>query len=192
MRGGRFLLILALSAALAGSVGGCATFSNRSKTLLLMGGAGAIAASFGAAIAPEGENRGAHAFLWGGGAAALAGAIGLFAFDEEAKSKEAAARAERLQKDLAACTQESAPEILATNQVGMEKPLPSKFRNLITPGQWSLYKVDRWVSSTESELVHQDLVFRFSQPQLNPSAKTGGPELGVGAAGAGPPEVPHE
>lgn len=164
MRGIAAILIIAASS-------GCATMSNRTKTLLLMGGAGIVAGTAGALLAPAGERPGLHAVLWGGAAAAGAGATGLFLFDEEAKRRDAEVRVAKLEKELGSFGEESAPELLATNRLGVEKPLPAKFRHLVTPGQWSLYKVDRWLSSNDSELVHQDIIFRFNQPQLNPSGK---------------------
>ena len=173
-------LMLTVSVILTLAANGCATLSNRSKTLLLMGGAAVAAGTIGAMLAPLDENQGAHALLWGGSASAIAGVIGLFAFDEEEARRAAEDRSAHLQKELASCAAESTPELMATHPVGLEKPLPSQFRNLITPGQWSLYKVDRWTSASDSELVHQDLIFRFSQPQLNPSSKAPLPQADDG------------
>lgn len=164
-------LILGIVAAATTQATGCATLSNRTKTLLFMGGAALAAGAVGAALAPSDENAGAHAVLWGGAAGAVAGAIGLFAFDEEGRARAADERALRAERELRACGEESEPVPIAGSAVGLEKPLPGRFRSLITPGQWSLYRLDRWVSSGESELVHEDLLFRFSQPQLNPNAK---------------------
>jgi hypothetical protein len=166
------------------AVSGCSTMSNRTKTLLLMGGAGLAAGTAGAVLAPPGERPALHGVLWGGAAAAGAGAAGLFLFDEQARREAAELRAAKLEKELTGFGDDVPPELLATNRLGVEKPLPAKFRHLVTPGQWSLYKVDRWVSSTDSELVHQDMIFRFNQPQLNPSGKP--------LAGAGHETQPKE
>ncbi len=162
----RAMVLIALVAA-----SGCATMSNRTKTLLLMGGAGLAAGTAGAMLAPQGERPALHGILWGGAAAAATGAAGLFVFDEQARREAAEVRIAKLEKELGSFGEETAPELLATNRLGVEKPLPAKFRHLVTPGQWSLYKVDRWLSSNDSELVHQDMIFRFNQPQLNPSGK---------------------
>jgi hypothetical protein len=149
----------------------CASMSNRSKTLLLMAGSAAVAGGIGAMLAPSTESEIAHGALWGGLAAAGSGAVGLFVFNEESKRRQAEARAAQLERELADFRNESDPELLGVNQLGLSKPLPEKYRNLVTPGQWSLYKVDRWTSSAENELVHQDMLFRFHQPQINPNAK---------------------
>jgi len=150
------------------SLTSCATLSNRQKTLITMGVAGTAAGILGAQIAPAGESPLAHGALWGGGATALAAALSLYIFDEDARRREADAKAIRLEKELAAFREGQEPELVSSNLIGLTKPLPEKFKNLVTPGQWSLYKVDRWASSSDSELVHQDYIFRFSQPQLNP------------------------
>ncbi|MGK5087908.1 hypothetical protein WDW86_10150 [Bdellovibrionota bacterium FG-2] len=144
---------------------------NRSKTLALMTVSAVTAGTIGAVLAPSDERKFAHAALWGGLSATTTGVLGLFIFDEESKRRESEAKALKLEKDLAAINSEMAPELIATNRLGLTKPLPDKFKNLITPGEWSLYRVDRWASSGENELVHQDLIFRFHQPQLNPMGK---------------------
>jgi hypothetical protein len=150
---------------------GCASMPNRTKTLLLMSGAGAAAGTLGAALTPEGESPIAHSVLWGSVAATTAGVAGLFLFDEEARRREAEAKTARLERELTAFKNDMEPELLATNRLGLSKPLPEKFRHLVTPGQWSLFKVDRWTANSDNELVHQDLIFRFHQPQLNPNGK---------------------
>jgi hypothetical protein len=154
---------------LASLVSGCATLSNRQKALITMGVAGTTAGVIGVALAPEGENPVAHGVLWGGGTAAVVGALSLFVFDEEARRKQAETQVTKLERELLAFREQTEPELIASSQIGLSKPLPEKFKKLITPGQWSLYQVDRWVSTSDSELVHQDHIFRFSQPQLNPA-----------------------
>jgi hypothetical protein len=144
--------------------------SNRAKTLVFMGSAGAVMGTVGAALTPPSESPVAHGALWGAVAATVAGAAGLFIFDEEARRREAEGRIVKLEKELAAFREASEPVLLGTNRLGVSKPLPDKFKNLVTPGEWSLYRVDRWSLSGESELVHQDMIFRFQQPQLNPGA----------------------
>jgi hypothetical protein len=152
---------------------GCATLTNRQKTLITMGLAGAAAGTVGALSAPDGENRLTHGALWGGLGTASTGALSLFIFDEQAKREAAEAKAIKIEKELAAFSEEMTPELIATNRMGASsKPLPERFRHLVTPGEWSLFRVDRWVSSgSENELVHQDMIFRFYQPQLNPSGR---------------------
>ncbi|OFZ78437.1 MAG: hypothetical protein A2583_13795 [Bdellovibrionales bacterium RIFOXYD1_FULL_53_11] len=150
---------------------GCASMSNRTKTITGVVIAGAGAGTLGAILAPKEENRAMHGVFWGASAAAVSGIAGLFIFDEESRRKEAELKSEKLSKELAAYREESAPELVASNRAGLNKPLPERFKHLVTPGGWSLFKVDRWVTSSESELVHQDMIFRFHQPQLNPTGK---------------------
>lgn len=155
---------------------GCATLTDRQKTLITMGFVGLAAGVTGALVAESSENPLAHGALWGGLGACGAGAFSLFIFDEEVKRERAkAARLEKelaaYEKELAAYNEEINPELLATNHLSLSKPLPEKFRHLIIPGEWSLYRVDRWATSSDNELTHQDFIFRFREPQLNPSGK---------------------
>jgi hypothetical protein len=173
-RGWAVAATLALAVACMIVSQGCATLGNRTKTLLLMGGAGVAAGVAGAALAPAGEHAGMHGLLWGGVAAAGAGGAGLFLFDEEKRRVEAETRAAKLERELKAFSDEVDPEMVASQVIGLEKPLPPRLRGLITPGQWSLYKVDRWSPAGDSELVHQDMILRFNQPQLNPSGRLSG------------------
>ncbi len=150
---------------------GCASLSNRTKTVLLMASTGVAAGTVGAALTPPGENPLAHGALWGSVGAASMGLLGLYLFDEQALRRTAEEKNARLERELAAFREELEPELLATSQIGASsKPLPEKYRNLVRPGEWSLYRVDRWTTSGEGELVHQDLIFQFQQPRLNPSA----------------------
>lgn len=177
----RWAVVTALALATVSMVvsQGCATaggsqrdgMSNRAKTLLLMGGAGLAAGVAGAALAPQSERAGMHALLWGGIAAAGSGGAGLFLFDEEKRRIEAETRAAKFERDLKAFTDEMEPQMIQSQAFGLEKPLPPRLRGLLTPGQWSLYKVDRWSPAGDSELVHQDMILRFNQPQLNPSGR---------------------
>ncbi len=167
MRGAKFTaFVICLSMTF-----GCASLTNRQKTLITMGFVGVASGVIGAGVAGPGENQPAHGALWGGLGAAGSGALSLFIFDEESKRVAAETKATKLEKELSAYNAETTPELLATSHLGLSKPLPEKFRHLITPGEWSLYRIDRWESSSDSELIHQDLIFRFRESQLNPSGK---------------------
>jgi hypothetical protein len=156
-------------------VSGCATFSNRNNTLISMVGAGLVAGIVAAQSAPERESKILHGVLWGGGAAAFTGAVGLFYFDEEKRSTEAERKLGMAQKELDAFRGESD---VATTQSelerssALERELPSEYRALVKPGKWSVYKINQWVVQGENALVHQDRLLRLEPPQFQPSGNT--------------------
>ncbi len=149
------------------SLAACSTTRNRTKSLVTMAGAAVVGGTIGALTAPKNENAMAHTALWGGVSAASAGAISLFVFDEEAKREAAEARASRLEKELGEFRASIEPQLVGSNEVQTTKNLPDKLKHLVTPAKWSLYRVDRWTTVGDNELVHQDQVFRFEQSQLN-------------------------
>jgi hypothetical protein len=154
-------LMLAMSA--------CSTLRNRTKTLGLMAGAAIVGGTVGALVAPPSDKAIAHAALWGSVAAASSGAVGLFIFDEEAKRETAEAKASKLERELAEFRSASEPQLISSSDQIGSKDLPQKLKGLVTPAKWSLYKIDRWVTSGDNELIHQDLSFQLNPSQLNPN-----------------------
>ncbi len=148
----------------------CATMSNRTKTILAMVGTGLVAGAIGAATAPKDEQPGGHALMWGGLGAASAGVVGLFAFNEEAKREEADRKLEVLTKELSSLRDEgsSEPTLLFQTNAPLGKDPPPEYRNLITPGKWSVYRLNRWVTEGENTLIHQDRMVRMIPPVLSP------------------------
>ncbi len=159
-----------LAGVMALSLSACSTTRNRTKSLATMAGAAVIGGTIGAMVAPKNENGMAHTALWGGVSAASAGAISLFVFDEEAKREAAEVRASKLEKELGEFRASIEPQLVASNEVQATKSLPPQLQHLVTPAKWSLYRVDRWTTVGDNELVHQDQLFRFEQSQLNPQA----------------------
>lgn len=158
---------------------GCATMSNRSKTLLAMVGTGIIAGSIAASKAPDDESSVAHAAVWGGTTAAVAGAVGLFLFDEQAKSQEAERKLQVAQHELDAFRGESSTDAqhpYAQSDSSLERDLPSEYRSLVRPGKWSIYKVNNWTLQGENTIVHQDKILRIEPAHFQPQTKTEGEE----------------
>jgi hypothetical protein len=66
---------------------GCATLSNRDKTLLSMGGAAVVGSLIGLATTPnDGTSRAMHSLYFGAIGASLAGVSGLYVFDDQKKN----------------------------------------------------------------------------------------------------------
>lgn len=151
---------------------GCATMSNRTKTILSMIGVGVVAGTIAANIAPKDENPVAHAAVWGGGAAAVTGVAGMYIFDEQKKREELDRKLEITQKELSAFRNESETNgtpVEVESESGLSRDLPTEYKGLVRPGKWSIYKISNWVSQGENSLVHQDKILRIDPPQFQPS-----------------------
>ncbi len=165
-------LILAVGILLG--IGGCAT-SNRTKTLLLMTGVGAAAAGVGYSVAPRDERPEMHAIYWGAAGAAVAGALGLFLFDEQKKSEELERQASVMRKELDAFRDEGGgqePRLLYETTAPFGKDIPGEYQSLVRPGRWSVYKLNQWVAHGEGTLIHQDRMVKLVPPQLTPKSQS--------------------
>ena len=149
---------------------GCSTLSNREKTLLQTASAGVVGGLVGSSLTPQGENQAAHAAMWAGISASVAGAFGLYVNSDERELHERSAQILALRKELSSMKGEDFNgEItpLADSKTSLESNLPSEYRKLIRPGGWTLYKKNEWVQVSETEMVHQDKRLILSPPSLN-------------------------
>lgn len=162
---------------------GCAT--NRTKTLLLMGGVGAVAAGAAYMASPADERPEMHALYGGAIGAAAAGVAGFFLFDEQKRSEELERQASVMRKELDAFRDEGGghePRLLYETTAPFGKDIPGEYQSLVRPGRWSVYKLNQWVSQGEGTLIHQDRMVKLVPPQLTPKAQTLSNE-GVGPSG---------
>ncbi len=156
-----FMYILTLS--------GCATMSNRTKTILTSVGAGLVAGTIAANLAPKDENPAVHAAVWGGSTAAATAIAGLFVFDEQKRSDELNRKLQIAESELSALRGESSEKearLIYDSDSAMGRELPNEYRNLVRPGKWSLYRVNQWVAQGENTLVHQDRILQIQPPQF--------------------------
>lgn len=161
-----FVLVLLLT------LTSCSTMSNRSKILTsiaVSGGAGAIA---GAISAPHDEKKIGHAALWGGLSATVISILGLYLFNEQAVSEECSRENDHLKKQIHMLhddSVESGETLLFQSSKAFGRELPNEYRNLVKPGEWSIYKIDQWINQGENTLIHQDKLIKISPPHLNPN-----------------------
>lgn len=147
----------------------CAS-TNHTKTLITMGVMGAGGATVGAITAPINENAAAHALLWGGVAAAVAGAAGMFIFDEEKRSDALLRENETIKKTLDALHGASqSPVLLYETLAPLGKDIPSEYQSLVKPGRWSVYGLNQWILQGENVLIHQDKMMKLLPPEFNPN-----------------------
>jgi hypothetical protein len=161
---------------------GCAT-TNRTKTLLLMTGVGAVAAGVGYSVAPRDERPEMHALYWGAAGAAVAGVAGLFLFDEQKRSEELERQATVMKKELDAFRDEGStashgPQLLYETNAPFGRDIPGEYQGLVRPGRWSVYKLNQWVAQGEGTLVHHDRMVKLVPPQLTPKVQTESSEGG--------------
>ena len=148
---------------------GCASMPNRTKTILTMVGTGLIVGTIAANRAPVDENPGTIGFLWGGNAAAVAGIISLYVFDEQHRSEVLEKQLSSSQKEVDVLRGEGEGASRAPifdSETGLERQLPKEYRGLVQPGKWSIYKIDNWISQGENTVVHQDKMVRIIPPQF--------------------------
>lgn len=158
---------------------GCAsisTVSNRTKTLLLMGGVGAAAAAAGYSLAPQDTRPEMSAAYFGAVGAAVAGAAGLFIFDEQKRTEELDRENGIMRKELAAFRDEGGssrePQLLYETNAPFGKEIPSEYSGLVKPGHWSVYRLNQWVNQGEGTIIHQDRLVKLVPPQLTPANAT--------------------
>lgn len=160
---------------------GCATMSNRTKTLLLMGGVGAAAAAAGCAVAPADTRPEMSAAYFGAVGAAVAGAAGLFIFDEQKRADELERENSVMRKELAAFRDEGGttqePQLLYETTAPFGKDMPAEYLGLVKPGRWSVYRLNQWVNQGEGTIIHQDRLVKLVPPQLTPATQ---PEVSEG------------
>ena len=134
---------------------GCATMNNTQKTLFEMAGAGIVAGVVGAVTSPKDENAVAHAALWGGLAAAGAGAVGLYVNSDQEKLDLQAKQIEALKREVEVAEHgHYAP--IASSSTALEKSPPKEFARLIKNGGWEFSEVDEWEKVSDSEAIHKD------------------------------------
>ena len=151
---------LLLSCAL---LSGCATTSNRTKTLLAMAGAGLAGGGVGYITTPEGTANEPHAALYGGLAAATAGLIGLFIFDEEKRASHLKNQNEIIKRELDACRGNSgeslANVISSSGELHFNKEVPPALRALVAKGRWESRKfkdpLEGWVFKSNTYAVRE-------------------------------------
>lgn len=153
-------------------ISGCASMSNRTKTLVAMGVAGIAAGTIGGISAPHDEIPWAHAALWAGGSAAVVGMAGPFVFDEQARSHEYERQLNVAKQEIEAIRWgggASEEKLIYESSGTQDKAIPDELKKLLSPGWVRVYQTSHWVKQGDDSLVHQDKVIRIKKPQLIPN-----------------------
>jgi len=138
-----------------------------------MGGVGAAAAAAGYAVAPNDTRPEMSAAYFGAVGAAVAGAAGLFIFDEQRRADELERESNVMRKELAAFRDEGGPskepQLLYETSAPFGKEIPAEYQGLVRPGHWSVYRLNQWVNQGEGTVIHQDRMVKLVPPQLTPA-----------------------
>lgn len=134
----------------------CATTA-RNKTLQLMGASAAAGAIYGAS---RQEFKSENALLYGAGAAAVAGVVGLYMFNDTKQVDD-------LERKLQALEKQFAPVLVTEGNSALSAPLPKDISKLVKPGSWRRYKLDQWVQDEANPNVwyRQREMFELVPPQ---------------------------
>lgn len=155
-------LILAISV-----LSGCAT-TNRNKSLQAMAAAGVAGIAYGFS---RSANREENAALYGGVAAASAGAIGLLVWNSDQEVERARRDAQYFSDEL---DRVKTPNRVLESPATFGAKIPLKYRSLVQPGSWRVSEINQWIEDGENRLIHQDSVMELIPPTLNPSRSSGG------------------
>jgi len=147
---------------------GCASLTLKQKKLVTIGSAAVIGGVVGASTAPKDENKGTHAALWSGVAASVASIYTIYAMDES-DAYEVAVKENQLLKDSLDRKINGPKDLKAEGKGLLGSKLPENVRNLVQPGGWKLYQLDRWVKDENNEnvFIHQNQALEIIPPSIS-------------------------
>ena len=141
-----------------------------------MASGAAIGGTIGAVTAPPDEKAYGHAALWGGLSAAAMGLVGLFIFDEQARSDGFKRESELLRKENESCKKElSGESLLGVYKLERDEDLlPPHLRGLIRPSEAQITRVRRWTPVDDDPLTLRSphVILKLQPSQLVPGVVT--------------------
>jgi hypothetical protein len=167
--------IIAIVVVTLATASGCATMSNRSKTLLFMLGAGAVGAAIGSQTAPDGTSPVAEAAFLGGLSAAAAGGAGLFIFDEQKRADDIERQNLILKEELGAYRggtdgEGGGGELTEQGRVNLEGDLPPDLQDFVHKGRFKhkqyLDRRKNWVVKSDNYMVRECEAFELQPESL--------------------------
>ena len=139
----------------------CAT-TPRQKVLRDMG----IAAVLGYSLGQQKDiDKNSYSTAYAFTGAVIAEVIGLLAYDFHEKENLLLKENEKLKLKL----DEALNPILVNSGPGtLSGKIPEKYQSLVNPGEWKIFKTDKWIEEDENVLVHQDKIMQLVPPSLKP------------------------
>ncbi len=148
---------------------GCATWSNRTKTIVATVGSGIVAGTIAANLAPKDEQPLGHAALWGGSTAAVVGITSLFIFDEQKRSDEFERQIQVLRKELEVYRNPRSSSDMSVDGVpAFPKEIPQGLKGLVDPGRWTYTRLPQntWRWHGTHAVIRECEKFEFIPPRL--------------------------
>ena len=128
-----------------------------------------IAGATGVLIGQQKENyKTTHSIMYGGVAAAVAGAVTLYMNDPDKESEKLREEIRVLKTQM---DQIGEPWLATKTPATFGAKVPDKYRSMINPGEWRVYEINQWIEDGENRLIHQDKIMELIPPSLKPSSK---------------------
>ncbi|WP_413578586.1 hypothetical protein ACLVWU_08615 [Bdellovibrio sp. HCB290] len=138
---------------------GCAHTTTQ-KVYRNMAVAGTAGITYGAT---QDSNKTAMALLNGALAASIAAVVTLAIENPDKEELRLRNEVEMLKSKL---DEVSSPKVTYQGDAMFHSRIPSKYKELIKPGEWKIYKIDEWVSDGDNRLIHQDQIVELIPPTL--------------------------
>jgi hypothetical protein len=146
------------------SFNGCAITSVKNRLYRDM----ALGAVVGAIAAQQkNENKQAYTAMYSGIGSALGAIISVNLNDPDSENLKLKNQVAKFEADLEASLR---PKLEFTSSGMMNSKIPDKYKTMINPGEWRVYRLDQWVEDGENRIIHQDKMMELTPPSLKPMA----------------------
>lgn len=143
---------------------GCAITSVKNKLYRDM----VIGAAIGAIAAQQkNDNKPAYTTMYSGIGAAIGAVVSVNLNDPDSENLKLKNQIAKFEADLDASLR---PKLEFTSSGMMNSKIPDKYKTMINPGEWRVYRLDQWVEDGENRIIHQDKIMELTPPSLKPMA----------------------
>ncbi len=116
------------------------------------------------------ENKDTYSSYYSAIGATIGVATTVFLKDPDKENQELKAETEKLKSEL---SQFQDTHILHEMPGTLSSKIPTKYKNLIQPGEWKVSAIDQWIEDGENRIIHQDKIMELTPPTLKPNSNRG-------------------
>ena len=127
--------------------------------------AGSIGAIYGA-TRPEQKEK--NTMMFGSMGLALGAIASIYLQEPDTKINSLTMENQKLKSDL---DEIQNPKLEFSSSGFLNSKVPDKYKRLINPGEWRVYKLDQWVEDGENRVIHQDKIMELIPPTLRTNIK---------------------
>lgn len=128
-----------------------------------------IAGATGVALGQQKEDyKTTYSTMYGGVAAAIAGAVTLYMNDPDKESQKLREEMRVLKTQM---DQIGEPQLATQTPATFGAKVPEKYKSMINPGEWRIYDLNQWIEDGENRLIHQDKIMELIPPSLKPNSQ---------------------